>query len=155
MRVALPKICVAAVVLALSGCSLISTSSTQPVSLQTALVQTVDALSAAHAEVETEGVVGYYPCTLSASFNVASATSVGGSLAQSASSSTDSIVSELSGSHSSSQGNQVTVLLASPMCAPSVALGRTQGERQLENPAAAGSHNRPAYGPCATGLIMI
>jgi hypothetical protein len=93
-----------------------------------------DPLSAAHAEAETNGVVRYYPCTLSASFNVASATSVGGSLALSASPSTDSIVSELSGSHSSSQGNQVTVLLASPMCAPSFALKGSDNSKAQQQP---------------------
>lgn len=50
--------------LLLTGCA------SHRVSLRTALVQTVDALHAAHAEAIHLGAIGYYPCELTATFAV-------------------------------------------------------------------------------------
>jgi len=76
------------------------------------LTQTVDALAAAHEEAAKRGILGYYPCTLTAEFQVQAGTNASLGVPE----------AHFGLTGSSTTGNVITVVLASPMCAPAVEL---------------------------------
>ena len=95
------------------------------ITLQDALVSTVDALNAAYAEARKPGnqVIGYYPCTMAATFNVSATGVTDNKLGGSAGGGVAGVTLSANASHEDSltgtRGNNVTVVFASSICAPS------------------------------------
>jgi hypothetical protein len=97
------------------------------ITLQDALVSTVQALNAAYQEARKPGVVqmGYYPCTLTANYNI-SATGVtgnkiGGTIGGGIQGVTLSANASREDTLTGTRGNTVQVVFASSLCLPSQA----------------------------------
>jgi hypothetical protein len=94
------------------------------ISLESALVGTVDAFNAAYARSRSYGApIGYYPCTLSATFNISATGTAQNKLAVGINGGVSGAT--ISGSASNendltaARGNVVVVTLASSLCLPS------------------------------------
>ena len=114
--------------LACSGCSGGTAVVPEPgkITLQDALVSTVQALNAAYAEARKPGnvVIGYYPCTMKADFNISAQEVTTNKIGLTVQASVPASGVSLGGNASRDQtntgqrGNTVEVVFASSVCMP-------------------------------------
>jgi hypothetical protein len=94
------------------------------ISLQSALVDTVDALNAAYDRARSDGgrPIGFYPCTLSATFNISATGTADNKLAVGVSGGISGATINASASNentlTAARGNVVVATFASSLCLP-------------------------------------